>query len=207
MDRGDPVGTGWITALDARSGKVRWRFKTPAPVIGAVTPTAAGLTFAGDASGALYAFRTADGRLLRTIQTGGAIAGGIITYRVRGQQYLAVTSGNISRSSWSGAAGVPTLILYRLPEQHTVAADPASLKPDLTHGRHVYAMSCGACHGASGQGGEGPPLRGIAARYTQAQAVAYILDPKPRMPRLYPEPLGAQDVADAAAYALTFPAQ
>lgn len=207
MDRGDPVGTGWITALDARSGKVRWRFKTPAPVIGAITPTAAGLTFAGDASGALYAFRTADGGLLRTIQTGGAIAGGIITYRVRGQQYLAVTSGNISRSSWSGAAGVPTLILYRLPEQRTAAVDPASLKPDLARGRQIYAMSCGACHGASGQGGEGPPLRGIAARYTQAQAVAYILDPKPRMPRLYPEPLGAQDVADAAAYALTLPTQ
>lgn len=202
MDRGDPIGTGWITALDARSGKVRWRHRTPAPVIAAITPTAGGITFAGDASGLLYAFRTEDGKLLRMIQTGGAIAGGIITYRIRGTQYLAVGSGNISRSSWSGATGIPTMIVYRLAEASAAAVDLAALVPDSAHGRTVFAASCASCHGPAGQGGEGPPLAGIGARYTQQQAVAYLLDPKPRMPRLYPETLNAQDIADVAAYML-----
>jgi PQQ-dependent dehydrogenase (methanol/ethanol family) len=207
MTRGDSTGTGWVTALDAATGKVRWRFHTTAPVIGAITPTAGGITFAGDASGALYVFRTADGTLLRTIQTGGAIAGGIITYKIRGTQYLALGSGNISRSSWSGATGTPTMIVYRLPFANTTDAGPAGLTADAAHGSRVYASACAACHGAQGQGGEGPPLRGISERYTQTQAVAYILNPKPRMPRLYPGTLSAQDVADAAAHVRTFPAR
>lgn len=206
MERGDPVGTGWIVALDARSGKLRWRYKTPAPVIGAITPTAAGVTFAGDASGLLYVFRTKDGELLRTIQTGGAIAGGIITYRIRDQQYLALGAGNISRSSWTGATGVPTMIVYRLPEPVVAAGDPAALTPDPAHGRTVYAI-CASCHGVMGRGGEGPPLLGLSARYTQQQAVAYIIDPKPTMPKLYPGTLSAQDLADVAAFVRSFPAQ
>jgi mono/diheme cytochrome c family protein len=206
MTRGDANGTGWVTALDAATGKVRWRFHTPAPVIGAITPTAGGITFAGDASGALYVLRTRDGTVLRTIQTGGAIAGGIITYQIRGQQYLAVASGNISRSSWSGATGIPTMIVYRLAAASTASADPASLTPDAAHGRSVYATACAACHGAQGQGGEGLPLKGVSARYSQAQAVAYILNPKPRMPKLYPGTLNAQDIADVAAHIRTFPA-
>jgi mono/diheme cytochrome c family protein len=207
MSRGDANGTGWVTALEASTGKVRWRFHTPAPVIGAVTPTAGGVTFVGDASGKLYAFRTSDGTLLRTIETGGAIAGGIITYRIRGQQYLAVGSGNVSRSSWSGATGIPTMIVYRLASAGAGGGDPAALAPDAVHGRSVYATACAACHGAQGQGSEGPALLGVGARYTQAPAVAYILDPKPRMPKLYPGTLGAQDVADVAAHIRTFAAE
>lgn len=206
MNRGDPVGTGWIVAIDARSGKVRWRYKTPAPVIGAITPTAGGITFAGDTSGLLYAFRTADGQLLRMIQTGGAIAGGIITYRLRGEQYVAVGSGNISRSSWTGATGIPSMILYRLPVAGGGAGDPAALTPDLARGRAVYGISCASCHGAAGQGGEAPPLLGVSARYTQQQAVAFLIDPRPPMPKLYPGTLSAQDLADVAAFVRTLPA-
>lgn len=203
MDRGDPIGTGWITALDAKTGKVRWKYKTPAPVIGAITPTASGITFAGDTSGLLYAFRTFDGKVLRKIDTGGAIAGGIITYRIRDRQYLAVGSGNISRSSWTGATGIPTVIVYSLPAEHSAGADPASLTPDVANGSALYAVSCASCHGPSGQGGEGPPLAGVGSRYTQAEAVAYILNPGPGMPKLHPEPLNPQDVADVAAFTRT----
>jgi len=207
MDRGDPVGTGWITALNADTGKLRWRFKTPAPVIGAITPTAGNITIAGDASGLLYLFRTSDGTLLRTIRTGGAIAGGIITYQIRGQQYVAVSSGNVSRSSWSGATGIPTQIIYRLKGNAARTDNPADLTPDADRGRTVFAGNCAVCHGARGQGGEGPPLQTLGTRYTQAQMVAYLIDPRPPMPRLYPDTLNAQDVADVAAFARTLTGQ
>lgn len=209
MDRGDPVGTGWFTAIDAKTGKVKWRFHTAAPVIGAITPTAGGVTFAGDAGGTLYAFRTADGAVLRKIDTGGAIAGGIITYRIGGRQFLAVGSGNISRSSWTGAAGIPTMIVYALPDAGKTAA---LLPPDAGRGRAVYAQACSACHGSEGQGGEGPALAGNPARLTHEAAVALIRDPASRdpaakMPRLWPAPLGDQAVADVAAYVLSLPAR
>jgi PQQ-dependent dehydrogenase (methanol/ethanol family) len=208
MERADDAGTGWITALDARTGKAAWRYHTPAPVIAGVTPTAGGITFAGDASGALYVFRTRDGTLLRRIDTGGALAGGVITYQLQGRQYVAVNTGNISRSSWGAASGTPTLIVYRLPETGAAAqADVTTLSPDPAHGRSVYASRCSACHGATGQGGEGPPLRQVAAKYTQAQAAQFIAHPKPPMPRLFPSALTAQDVADVAAYVRTLPPQ
>lgn len=93
MERADNSGSGWITAVDVRSGNIRWRYHAPAPVIAGITPTAGGVTFAGNAAGYLYIFRTEDGQLLRTIDTGGALAGGIITYRSQGHEYLAVDSG------------------------------------------------------------------------------------------------------------------
>jgi mono/diheme cytochrome c family protein len=206
MERADDAGTGWITALDARTGKAVWRYHTPAPVIAGVTPTAGGVTFAGDATGALYVFRTRDGSLLRRIDTGGALAGGVITYQLQGRQYLAVNSGNISRSSWGAASGTPTLIVYRLPQQAAApTADFATLVPDAGHGRSIYASRCAVCHGAMGQGGEGPPLRQVATKYTQTTAAAFIAHPKPPMPRLFPSALSAQDVADVAAYVRTLP--
>jgi alcohol dehydrogenase (cytochrome c) len=207
MDRGDDSGTGWVTALDARTGTIKWRYHTPAPVIAAITPTAGGLTFAGDVSGVLYVFRTRDGQLLRQIQTGGAMAGAVITYQIRNHQYLAIDSGNISRSSWSDVGGTPTLIVYRLPE---VGAEPqgnlSALTPNPAHGQSVYQATCALCHGPAGQGLEGgPSLKGLSAKYTHEQALTFIASPKPPMPKLYPNTISAQDVADVAAYVRTLP--
>jgi alcohol dehydrogenase (cytochrome c) len=192
-------GTGWITAVDARSGKVRWRYHTLAPVVAAVTATRGGVTFAGDTAGLLYIFRTKDGVLLRRIDTGGALAGGIIGYQSHGHQYLALNSGNVSRSSWGAATGTPSLVVYRLPETDA-AQDPATLAPRAGNGSEVFHASCAGCHGAAGRGGEGPKLAGVAASSTQAEIVHLIIDPRPGMPKLYPGALSAQDVADVAAY-------
>lgn len=205
MDRGEENATGWVTALDARTGKIKWRYHTLAPVIAAVTPTAGGVTFAGDVSGLLYVFRTQDGLLLRKIQTGGAMAGGVITYQIRNHQYVAVDSGNISRSSWSSVSGTPTLVVYRLPEVGTPThGSPITLAPNAAHGETVYRATCALCHGPMGQGQAGvPSLKGVSARYTHEQAVAFILNPAPPMPKLYPDAISAQDVADVAAYVRT----
>ena len=198
-------GSGWITAVDAHSGKVRWRYQTLAPVIAGITSTQGGVTFAGDTSGLLYVLRTNDGKLLRKIDTGGALAGGIISYQSHGHQYLAVNSGNVSRSSWGAVAGTPTLIVYRLPETAAAKQDPAVLAPHAQSGGAVFHAGCAACHGAGGQGGAGAKLAGISSRYTQAQTVSLIVDPRPGMPKLYPGALSAQDVADVAAYVRSLP--
>ena len=42
---------GWLSAIDADSGEVRWRMRTPGARPFGVTPTAGGLVFFGDLAG------------------------------------------------------------------------------------------------------------------------------------------------------------
>jgi mono/diheme cytochrome c family protein len=74
---------------------------------------------------------------------------------------------------------------------------------DLDHGRLVFTQNCAACHGATGEGGAGPILKGEKARKNQAAAIAWIKDPSPPMPKLYPSPLSDRDVSDVAAFVET----
>lgn len=210
--RADTTGSGWITSLDAATGSIRWQYHTESPVVGAITPTAGGVTFAGDLGGALYAFRSSNGQLLSRIDTGGAIAGGIITYQASGQQYVAITSGNISRTTWPTASGIPNVIIYRLGSSQDRTNSPSAAAPieavagaglhagDPVSGRRVYNAICAACHGANGEGSAGPSLRGVGGRYSQEQAVAFIKRPNAPMPALYPTILEDQQVVDVAAY-------
>jgi alcohol dehydrogenase (cytochrome c) len=110
----DKVATGWITALDGSTGKVKWKHKTEKPVVSGITPTAGGLVFAGDTSGKFFAFDSETGKPLYTLGTPGMIAGGVVTYSVKGKQYVAFTSGNVSRLTF-GELGSPTIIVLALP--------------------------------------------------------------------------------------------
>lgn len=109
----DPAPAGWITSVDAETGKVRWKFRTDAPVVAAVTPTAGGVVFSGDTAGNFFALDSASGNVLLKKQMGGAIGGGIITYTIGGRQYVATTSGNVSRITFGGD-GVPSMIIMGL---------------------------------------------------------------------------------------------
>jgi mono/diheme cytochrome c family protein len=68
-----------------------------------------------------------------------------------------------------------------------------------------FAAHCAACHGASGGGGVGPSLIGIANRRTLDSTVAFIENPSGGvMPKLYPSPLSATQVQQIATYIRTF---
>lgn len=106
----DPVekAAGWTNAVDGASGKMLWRYRSPTPMLAAVTPTAGGVLFTADLNGDFLALDAASGKVLYRFNTGGAMAAGIITYEIRGRQYVAAASGNASRTTWfmSGAASV-----------------------------------------------------------------------------------------------------
>ncbi|MER3555953.1 MAG: pyrrolo-quinoline quinone [Meiothermus sp.] len=112
----DPVkqGRGWIMRLDAKTGKVQWRYKAPTPIIGGLTPTAGGLLFGGDLNGDFLAMDASTGKILYRNNTGGAVAGGVVTYSQNGKQYVAVASGNSSRTLW-GTTGKAKMVIYSLP--------------------------------------------------------------------------------------------
>jgi alcohol dehydrogenase (cytochrome c) len=106
-------GTGWLTAVDPLTGNVAWKYHSPSLMVAAVTATAGGLVFTGELNGAFDAFDAAGGKLLYTFNTGGSVAGGIATYMVDRKQYVAVMSGNQSRTSVKGG-GSPTLFVFGL---------------------------------------------------------------------------------------------
>ncbi len=112
----DPVETakGWTRALDAATGKILWSRESKTPMLAAITPTAGGVVFTGDLDGAFLVLDAKTGNKLYDFNTGGAVAGAASTYLVNGKQYVAVTSGNSSRSTWK-TRGAATVFVFALP--------------------------------------------------------------------------------------------
>jgi alcohol dehydrogenase (cytochrome c) len=105
---------GWLTAFDADTGAVRWKFAASAPVVAAVTPIAGGLVFSADLKGGLRAFDAETGTVLWQLDTGQSIGGGIVSYAVGGRQRVAVASG-MKSLIWPGAAEQSRIQVFGLP--------------------------------------------------------------------------------------------
>ncbi|MEP6942185.1 MAG: PQQ-binding-like beta-propeller repeat protein [Betaproteobacteria bacterium] len=108
----DPIDqwSGWINAVDPRTGKMAWRVHTPAPMYAALTPTAGGVVFTGDLEGNLLALDARNGKSLYRFNTGGPIAGGVVTYERNGAQYVAVASGSSGGSI--PLSGSTTIVIF-----------------------------------------------------------------------------------------------
>ena len=87
-----------------------WRIKTPAPMYAALTPTAGNVLFSGDLNGNFLALDARNGKQLYSFDTGGPIAGGVVTYEVKGQQYVAVASGHSGGSI--PLSGSTTIVIF-----------------------------------------------------------------------------------------------
>lgn len=85
--------SGWVTATDADTGQIKWRFRASAPVMSGITPTRGGLVFAGDLDKHAYAFDAGTGKVLWRSELPGAAGGGVITYLVDGKQRVAFVAG------------------------------------------------------------------------------------------------------------------
>jgi alcohol dehydrogenase (cytochrome c) len=112
----DPIekARGWLTAIDASTGKVAWKYESSKPMLAAVTTTSAGLIFTGEMSGDLIALDARNGKLLHRFNTGAPINGGVITYAIDGKQYVAVASGSAS-GFWRAAPGASSIVVFSLP--------------------------------------------------------------------------------------------
>ena len=112
-DPGDP-GHGWLTAIDASSGAIRWRYRSRRPMLAAVTATSGDVVFTGELDGDFLALDGRDGAVLYRFNTGGAMTGGVVTYQVAGKQYVAATSGS-TVFFWRTPPGSATVIVFSLP--------------------------------------------------------------------------------------------
>lgn len=210
----DTPPNGWITALDATTGGVKWKYEVGSSMVAGITPTAGGVLLTGDMAGNFLALDSKTGKLLHKINTRGAMAGGVITYSLGGKQYVAATSGNVSRATF-GVLGKPSLVVLALgADAKTAQADqPAKAAPQRTsvpakgpeaaniaRGKATYGTVCSACHGPSGEGGVGLKLQSLSSRLSWEGTLDKIVNPKLPMPTLYPSMLSEQEVIDVAAY-------
>lgn len=118
---------------------------------------------------------------------------------------------------WASGIGIVSMAVLAIwgygvaPLTMTVAAATPSATfapeatgaPNVAHGSVVFAQNCAACHGTTGAGGAGPALKNERERKSLASAEAWIKNPSPPMPKLYPTTLSAQDVLDVTAYVET----
>jgi len=85
--------SGILSAIDPRSGEIRWQRQLPAPTSGGVLVTAGDLVFVGQATGTFDAFDAETGQLLWQFRAGAGVNGSPITYMAGGVQYVAVPAG------------------------------------------------------------------------------------------------------------------
>jgi PQQ-dependent dehydrogenase (methanol/ethanol family) len=110
---------GWLTAVDASSGAVRWKYESSRPMLAAVTTTSANLIFTGELLGDFLALDAKTGEVLYRFNTGGRMNGGVVTYAINGKQYIAVATG-AANAFWAVPPGSATIVLFALPNDLAV---------------------------------------------------------------------------------------
>jgi quinohemoprotein ethanol dehydrogenase len=156
----------FLTAWDPVARKIAW--SQPSPGRGGLLATAGNLIFQGrhrrGTAGELLSFRADNGEELWRYPTPNAILAGAITYRLDGEQYIAVVTGAggsdiIEPTGLHALAPQPgRLVVFKLGGTDTLPADPryaASPNPPkqqwpapmIAEGGKIYARVCARCHG------------------------------------------------------------
>jgi PQQ-dependent dehydrogenase (methanol/ethanol family) len=155
---------GWLAAWDPVAQKERWRVRYDFPWNGGTLATAGDLVFQGDARGLFHAYDANDGRELWRFTADQGIMAGPISYRVNGEQYVAVLSG------YGGSMGVATeiewaprpqpegrLLVFKLGGSAAIAKTEIAKRPyvtsverfsqaQLAEGQKWYLQFCRICH-------------------------------------------------------------
>lgn len=159
---------GRLIAWDPVAQKEVWHVEHTGPWNGGVLATAGDLVFQGTADKQLKAFRASNGESLWNYDVQTGVVGGPVTYRVGGEQYIAVMAGYggavpLALPALKPAFAAPNgrVLAFklkgsaRLPAYTPVPLPPAILasdqwsQPRVDEGRGLYSSYCSRCHGAS----------------------------------------------------------
>ncbi len=112
----DKQSQGWLTALDASTGEVAWKYRSPKPMLAAVTTTSGNVVFTAELTGDFLVLDAGSGDVLYRFNTGGPLGGGIVTYALEGKQYVGAVSGRPSPFWIDENGGAPTVFVFALAE-------------------------------------------------------------------------------------------
>ncbi|MGD8830640.1 MAG: PQQ-dependent dehydrogenase, methanol/ethanol family [Pseudomonadales bacterium] len=110
---------GHISAIDAATGEVRWRFHDHDPMAAGVVATAGGVMISGTQDGHAIALDSATGELLWKFRVGGGVRSQPIVFELDGQPYVAIGAGNWATIAafQGGSTNIPeggNLFVFRL---------------------------------------------------------------------------------------------
>ncbi len=98
---------GLLSAIDVNTGKVKWRYHDPRPMMSGVVTTAGGVLFTSNQEGEALAIDQTTGEKLWSFRMGGGGRGQPIAYEIDGKPYVAVPSGGwISIDTLAGAGSM-----------------------------------------------------------------------------------------------------
>ncbi len=84
---------GQFVAVDYNTGKIKWKVKTPQPMIGGALATAGNVVFAGEANGMFRAYDSRSGKILWTFSAGAGVNAPPSAYMAGGKEYIVVGAG------------------------------------------------------------------------------------------------------------------
>ncbi len=159
--------SGELIAWDPVAQKARWSIKQPGAWNGGMLTTAGGILFQGNATGEFNAYEASSGRKLWSFAAQTGVVAPAMTYRLNGEQYVAVLAG--WGGAWPLAGGlaaqprpirnISRLLVFKLGATGALppleaAADlpldpPANLgtPQQIAQGAALYGQFCGVCHG------------------------------------------------------------
>jgi quinohemoprotein ethanol dehydrogenase len=159
---------GVLRAVDPSSGTIAWEQPGANVWDGGVMSTAGNLVFRGDAAGFLSVYAADSGRLLKRIELGTSIMAAPMTYRVRGEQYVAVMAGfggGLLNSPFPPESAAykygneGRIVVFKLdggpvpkplPVVETSWPDPPAREgtpAQIAQGAVLYNRFCARCHG------------------------------------------------------------
>jgi len=216
---------GALVAWDPVRKREVWRVEHPHVVNGGTLATAGNLVFQGTGRARFAAYRASDGERLFEAPTGTGVVAPPITYRVDGEQYVAVlaglggglalasgdpppetlATGNAGRVlAWKlGGTLLLPEVAWRPPP---VPAIEAHVEPQrVARGEQHYFRYCASCHGpAAIGGGTLPDLRRSApAVYEDLEGIVLSGSRLARGMPGFGDFLGPEDVTDLRAYLLS----
>ena len=183
---------GLIVAWDPVAGEPRWEIEHAGPWNGGMLSTGGNLLFQGNAEGELVAYRADNGEELWSFDAQTGIVAPPVTYRVGGEQYVAIVAG------WGGslalvgggalkAGPIPNrsrLLVFKLDgatELPEAVDTPLVINPPpmtasadtVREGQRLYRDYCMFCHGDNAiSGGAIPDLRALTEeKHAQFQAI------------------------------------
>jgi alcohol dehydrogenase (cytochrome c) len=111
----DPVqdSRGWLTAVNASTGDIIWKYQSKRPMLAAVTTTSANLVFTGELTGNFVVVDANQGDVLYRFNIGGPVTAGVNTY-ANGKQYVGVASG-VTAGFWKTPPASSILVIFGLP--------------------------------------------------------------------------------------------
>ncbi len=187
--------TGHLLAWDPAAQKEVWRVEYPGPFNGGTLATAGNLVFQGTAGGEFRAYAADSGKQLWSYPTQTGIIAAPMTYRIDGEQYVAILAGwggvwDITAGVLAAKSGhtpnISRLIVFKLGADGKLPAPPPLAKRVLDppafkgtpkqaeQGAVLYGRYCSACHGdAAVSGVLNPDLRhsGVIASAEAIRAV------------------------------------